>query len=228
MTRRLFLLAAATAALCGAQQKHWTVAGQDREALVFTPASTPTAVVFVFHGHGGSSQQAARSFHLHTLLPQAIVIYPQGLNTPGQLTDPAGRRPGWQAKAGDQEDRDLKFFDAMLAEYRAPGRKIYVTGHSNGGGFTYLLWAHRGEAIAAVAPSGAVAQRTDLQSLKPKPVLHIAGKNDPLVRFAWQEAMIAFLQRHNPPEPVETYLYDGGHQFPPEAPAKIAAFFQAH
>ena len=57
---------------------------------------------------------AARSFRYHELWPEAIVVYMQGLKTPGQLTDPKGLRAGWQKEKGDQDDRDLKFFDAVL------------------------------------------------------------------------------------------------------------------
>lgn len=174
----------------------------------------------------------AVSFHLHSVWPEAMVVYPQGLNTPGALTDPEGKRPGWQSRTGILNDRDLKFFDLMLSalrtEYKVDARHIYATGHSNGGGFTYLLWAHRGELLAAVAPSGAVAQPADRLRLKPKPVLHIAGKNDQLVKFEWQQAMIELLKKSNGTEPVETYIYEGGHAFPEEAPAKIAAFFRSH
>jgi polyhydroxybutyrate depolymerase len=129
--------------------RHWDVDGVRREALVVTPADGEdlAPVVFVFHGHGGTARQAARSFDLHTHWPEAIVVYPQGLPTPGRLTDPEGKRNGWQHAAGEQEDRDLKFFDAMLAslksEHNIDESRIYCTGHSNGGGFTYLLWAAR-------------------------------------------------------------------------------------
>lgn len=61
---------------------------------------------------------------------------------------------------------------------------VYAMGHSNGGAFTYLLWATRGDVLAAVAPSGAAAGRS-LPDLKPKPVLHVAGEKDELVRFEW-------------------------------------------
>src|SRR5438034_8032471 len=131
------------AALEGLKRQQWTVDGVAREGLVAVPAAaktTPTPVVFVFHGHGGSMVNAARSFGIHTLWPEAIVVYLQGLNTPGRLTDPEGKLPGWQSTIGDQNDRDLKFFDAVLAslksDYKVDERQVYSTGHSNGGGFT--------------------------------------------------------------------------------------------
>ena len=54
-------------------------------------------------------------------------------------------------------------------------KRIYATAHSNGGGFTYLLWAARGERFAAFAPSGSAAPRL-LTRFKPKPVL-VRSKN---------------------------------------------------
>jgi len=75
------------------------------------------------------------------------------LPTAGKLIDPQGRMAGWQFAAGDYGDRDLKFFDAMLAslrqDYRVDNKRIFVTGHSNGGGFSYLLWAERPGVFAA-------------------------------------------------------------------------------
>ena len=126
----------------------WKVDGVAREALVYAPATAktdPSPVVFAFHGHGGTMKYAANKFAYHKHWPEAIVVYMQGLNTPGALTDPEGKLPGWQKTFGDQGDRDLKFFDAVLAtlkkDYKVDEKRIYATGHSNGGGFTYLLWA---------------------------------------------------------------------------------------
>ena len=99
----------------------WTVDGVVREGLQVLPAAPPPAgapVVLVFHGHGGTARHAARSFALHRHWPEAIVVYPQGLNTPGRLTDPEGRRPGRQHAAGEQGDRDLKLVDEILARLR--------------------------------------------------------------------------------------------------------------
>ena len=249
------LLAVGTA--CAADnltRSEWTVDGVVREALVYVPPQArinAAPVVFAFHGHGGSMHNAARMFSYHTRWPEALVVYMQGLNTPGRLTDPEGKRPGWQHAAGDQGDRDLKFFDAVLAslqqDYKVDAKRLYTTGHSNGGGFTYLLWAARGDRFAAFAPSAAVAA-SDFSRLKPKPVLLVAGEQDALVKFAWQQQMMDRLRKLNqcgegqPWEdekgctlyssktgaPVVTFIHPGTHQYPPAAPAIIVKFFKQH
>ena len=255
---RLFLLAfsffAAGSAPAAEALAHreWTVDGVVREGFVYVPpkaTTEATPVVFAFHGHGGSAQNAARTFHIHTLWPEALVVYLQGLNTPGKLTDPEGKKPGWQHGPGVEDDRDLKFFDTVLAslrkDFRVDDHRIYSTGHSNGGGFTYLLWATRGDQFAAFAPSAAAAP-TLLAQLQPKPVLHVAGESDPLVKFEWQQQTIAALRKINqcgegqPGEkwitaypskigaPVITLIHPGGHQFVPEEPAAIVKFFKEH
>jgi len=232
-------------------RREWTVDGVVREALVYAPADAKTVaapVVFVFHGHGGNMHNTVRTFHLHVLWPEAIVVYPQGLKTPGRLTDPEGKRTGWQHSVGAQGDRDLKFFDAMLEslkkDYRVDDKRIYSTGHSNGGGFTYLLWVARGEKLAAVAPSAAACAY--VSKLRPKPVFHLAGEKDDLVKFDWQKRTIDELLKLNqcgdgrpwgkfstlyPSKigaPVVTFIHPGNHKFHEEAPALIVKFFKEH
>lgn len=232
--------------------RSWEVAGVKREGLIAGPekiSGIGAPLVFVFHGHGGSAAQVARSMPVHEFWPEAVVVYLQGLPTPGQLTDPAGRKAGWQKGPGAQDDRDLKFFDHMRTtlaqELKIDPRRIYATGHSNGGGFTYLLWATRREVFAAFGPSAAVAGR-GYPALQPAPVIHVAGTNDRLVKYSWQEAMIARLKRINGctdagvregdrltryasplGAPVVTYLHEGGHRFPKEATQAIVTFFQS-
>jgi len=232
------------------EQWEFNLDGVARTALVYAPASAktnPTPLVFVFHGHGGSARQAAENFAMEKQWPEAIVVYPQGLDTPGQITDFAGNRPGWQGLMGDEGDRDLKFFDALLArlktDFKVDAKRIYCTGHSNGGGFTYLLWLARPDVFAAVAPSSAAAKFAG--QLKPKPVMICGGKDDPLVKPAWQEATMKLIRWNNgctltgkpwdkqgtiyssdKGTPVVTFFYPGGHELNPESPALIAKFFK--
>lgn len=231
-------------------RRTWTLEGEERFALLHVPreaARTDAPVVFAFHGHGGSARQAARSFRMHAEWPEAIVVYMQGLPTPGRLVDPEGKRNGWQNRAGVLGDRDLKFFDAVLAtlkaEYRIDARRIYAMGHSNGGGFTYLLWRERPDVFAAFAPSGAFTLQA--ANLAPRPVMHIAGRKDELVKFEWQQRTIDAVRKLNgcagegepwgrdctlyPSKsgtPLVTMIYNGSHRYPAEAPALIAKFFR--
>lgn len=244
---------AVSARLCAAEQPQtWNVDGVERQGLVFAPASAKSEaapLVFAFHGHGGTARAAAARFKIQQLWPEAIVIYPQGLKTPGRLTDPQGLKPGWQGRESDQGDRDLKLFDAMLKwakeTYKVDEKRIYCTGHSNGAGFTYLLWDTRGDVFAAVAPACAVA--SSLKNMKPKPALHIGSPDDPLVKFAWQQATIDAIRKLNGCDPqgkpdgervtvypsatgtpVETYIYAGGHTPPAEAWPEVVKFFKEH
>jgi polyhydroxybutyrate depolymerase len=241
------------------ESREWTIDGAARTALIYRPAKEPAAdspdaakgvpVVFGFHGHGGNARQAARSFHLQDEWPEAIVVYMQGVPTPGRLTDPEGKLNGWQHDPGDHEDRDLKFFDAVLAtlkkDYQIDENRIYATGHSNGAAFTYVLWVARGDVLAALAPSAGFSRSA--RTAKPKPMLHIAGENDPLVRFAGQKIAMQTVRKINGCEaegkewakncleypsskgaPFVSFIHPGDHKYPAEAPALIVKFFKEH
>jgi polyhydroxybutyrate depolymerase len=236
------------------ERRTWTIDGTEREAIIYKPAAKSAGaapLVFGFHGHGGNMNQAARSFHLHDEWPEAVVVYMQGVPTPGQLTDPEGKRNGWQKTVGDQNDRDLKLFDAVLAtmkkDYGVDAKRIYSTGHSNGGAFTYLLWSARPDTFAAVAPSGAAGAVRMRAQLKPCPCLHLAGETDPLVKFEWQEASMKAVRAVNgctgePTKwaegcleykseqgaPFVSYIHPGGHRYPDAAPGLIVKFFKEH
>lgn len=242
----------------------WTVDGVEREAIVYAASAAPGGdakqtegppLVFAFHGHGGTMRHAARSFHIQQEWPEAVVVYMQGLPTAGAITDPDGKRSGWQKQIGAEGDRYLKFFDAVLAtmkkDYRVDAARIYSTGHSNGGAFTYQLWAARPGTFAAIAPSAAAGVMRFRDKLMPCPCLIFAGRDDPLVKFAWQESSIEIVREVNGCDddaqpwgkptpgaencslyastknaPVVTCIYDGGHGYSADTPALIARFFK--
>ena len=208
-------------------------------------------VVFVFHGHGGRAEGIARGLPIHRRWPEAVTVYPQGLPTPG-LFDQEGRGTGWQHDRGDLADRDLRFFDAMLDELlrerQADPRRVYVTGHSNGGGFCYVLMVARGERLAAVAPSSAsAAQHVGDVALPALPLLHSGSPRDRVI--PWKSQRIAIdrarsargcgageaLDDH--PDVVRyasksgsvcIFEHDDGHRIPRRQAGLTAAFFQRH
>lgn len=229
----------------------WKVDGINREAMVYIPPmaiSESTPILFVFHGHGENMQQMFERYNFVNLWPEAIIVAPQGLKTPGKLIDKDGKYSGWQQGVGFEGDRDIFFFDTILnsleKEYKIDKKQIFVTGHSNGGSFTYLLWAMRADKIAAFAPSAAVIG-DNLDLLKPKPVMHIMGKNDPLVKPAWQKMTINQLKKINHcslkgktvskystlypsllKTPVVVYAHSEQHIYPKEACSEVVLFFK--
>lgn len=235
--------------------REWNVDGVTRKALVWVPDSIPTngcPLIFAFHGHGGSMQGAAKEFKFHELWPEAAVVYMQGVKTPGVIHDPEGKQPGWQKDAGDYDGRDLKFFDAVLSslqkEYKIDAKRIYCTGHSNGGSFTYLLWAERGDVFAAVAPASAPPVDA-IKHLKPKAALQVAGKQDPSATYDLQVPIMQTTRTLNgcsetdvpwasvgdvtgtlypssTGTPFVSLIHSGGHRLPAEAPTLIVRFFK--
>lgn len=230
----------------------FTVDGSERKAIIYAPSQADGKahpIVFVFHGHGGNMYTTQRAFGaaFRKDFPEATMIYPQGLPTKG-MTDPEGAKNGWQQKKGDYGDRDLKFFDAMMNELRKDAsndmKRVYVTGHSNGGRMTYLLWAERGNQLRAVAPSASPAV-LNITSATKIPAFIVAGEKDPIVPFAWQSRSIeavrkllgtdhekakkdGYLTIEKGPNGVEldTYIFPGQHTVPPEAAVGIAKFFE--
>jgi polyhydroxybutyrate depolymerase len=110
------------------------------------------------------------------------------------------------------------------------------------------LWEARPKVFAAFAPSAAVKRPLVVNNphFVPKPAFIIAGQNDSLVKFAWQQKMIDALIKRNQcgagkpwdvdkkitfylssaKAPVLTYIHAGGHVVPEDAPALIVKFFQ--
>ena len=160
--------------------------------------------------------------------------------------------PGWQTSVTSEGGRDLRLFDVMLADLKkkhaVDERRIYSMGHSNGAAFSYLLWQARPDALAAIG-SVAGSLRGDGKPTTPLPVIHVAVKKDPLVKFAWQQATFAAVRRINgfaeecqpwakegvldatifassKGAPLVTALHEGGHEYAKGSTELIVRFFR--
>ena len=238
----------------GFAEREWTVEGVKRTALVRVPAGVAgqVAVVFCWHGHGGRAAQAAGRWGYEKADKTSILVFPQGLPTVSPLVDKAGRMPGWQTTLGGEGDRDLRLFDAILADlkkqYPVDERRIFSMGHSNGAAFSYLLWQARPEVLAAIG-SVAGSLRPDAKVATPMPVIHVAGEKDPIVKFAWQQMTFAAVRRFDgcadegkpwakegvldatiyastKGAPLVTAIHGGGHEYAKGSTELIVRFFK--
>jgi polyhydroxybutyrate depolymerase len=234
----------------------WKVDGVERTALVSAPKEitpkTIVPVVLVFHGHGGTSRNAASSFRVHESWPDALVMYPQGLPTEGKIVDLIGDYSGWQHLAGMDHDRDLHFVDEMLSwagkQYKTDSAHVFAAGHSNGGSMVYVLWVTRPDKFAAFASASSVFPAALLGNAKPKPAFIVAGRQDALVPFALQQWSLNGVlridhadaadhewggdaRRHEPlgggrGAEVIAYIHSGGHPLPSDAGELMVKFFK--
>lgn len=223
----------------------WTVDGETREAIVYAPttaASDSAPLVLAFHGFGDNMHNF-QGVNLQRAWPEAIVVYLQGLERRRGM-------PGWQVEQASTSDRDLKFVDVALASlretYDVDDDRVFATGFSNGGMFTYLLWAERPDVFAAYAPVAA-SLRPSVRPTEPRPVFHVAGERDRQVEFTNQQVAIGVaiavngVGEHAAPcgdgcttygagtsAPVMTVIHPGGHTYPRDTSGQIVEFFKAH
>jgi polyhydroxybutyrate depolymerase len=151
-------------------------------------------------------------------------------------------------RPGDQDDRDLKFFDAAIKEisshHKVNAKRNYAMGHSNGSRFVCVLMNKRGETFAACATSGGQGGAL-WRDIRPMPLLAIAGEKDPLVPFAGQKLSIEALAKSYQVDPAKTakhglvevmmgkdgvelatYFHPGGHEWTKEMNSEIITFFK--
>ena len=137
-----------------------TVGNEERTYVLSVPrsydASTPLALVFGWHGHGGTGNVARQQFGIEPAAAgAAILVYPDGLGTAGN-TD-------WDYTP---TGLDVQLFDALLdhltGAYCIDRHRIFSTGMSAGAFFTNALGCFRGEALRAIAPvAGGAPSSTD-------------------------------------------------------------------
>lgn len=127
----------------------------NRTYLIHIPVTynqnTASPLIFSFHGrdHNSSYQEELSGFSRPDWNPDAIVIYPQGINNT------------WQGDPDSININDKEFVSDMITSlskiYCIDNERIYAAGKSNGGGFTNLLACdpQLSTQIAAFAPVSA-------------------------------------------------------------------------
>lgn len=160
------------------------VDGLTRTYRVFVPSrpQTKAPVVLVFHGGFGTGARVASQtgFDAEAERRGFIAVYPDGIGR----TWNAGICCG----AADRLDLDdvgfvSKLLDKLARQYAVDRNRVYATGISNGGLFSYVLACRLSGRIAAAAP---VAATLDSECAPPNPVsiLHVHGLADENIPFA--------------------------------------------
>jgi polyhydroxybutyrate depolymerase len=181
----------------------------DRRYLVYVPERLPTgpmAVVFVFPGFGASAETAA-FYYTHTRFEELaerdgfVVVYGNGLPIP----PPGGEEATPLANAGylrgcfcphEGEGVDVAYVREILAQLETKlsidRTRIYATGLSAGGGFSFELALEAPDLVAAIAPVAPLPFQPEgpwLFGCHPKPgyervsILMVAATADPFISY---------------------------------------------
>lgn len=146
----------------------------------------PTPLILAFHGGGGNAENGPKYFGLNQKSDKEgfLLVYPEGSGKKvlGKTFASwnAGRCCGPALKNNID---DVGFINALIekikADFNVDGKRIFVTGMSNGAQMAYRLACELSDKIAAIAPSGSQGTFDNCQPERPVPVLHIQGKLDP-------------------------------------------------
>ena len=163
--------------------------GRQRNYLIHIPTGyrgEPVPLVFVFHGGGGKAPGIAKTTEYTAVADREnfIVVFPNGTgqgggNNGGYWNAGSGRGEGPAEKANVD---DVGFVRAMLdqieGKYAVDKRRIYATGLSKGGMFSYLLACRMSDTFAAVGIVSATMTAPDCAPSNPVAILHIHGTAD--------------------------------------------------
>ena len=143
-------------------------------------------MIFVFHGFGGSNDMIMyySDFNSISEIENFIVVYPQGSSFWGY---PHWNVGGWTNTSSADDIGFVDFLIELISqEYNLNQNRIYATGMSNGGFFSFLLACQLSQKIAAVASvTGSMTNETyqNCDPTKEVPILQIHGTEDPIVTY---------------------------------------------
>ena len=160
--------------------------GHNREYIIYVPqsysSSTTTPILFAFHGGSGYAYDFMNyeaDFRPIADTANFILVYPQALEDPND-----GNSTNWLHK--DPTDHKDIFFieyliDTLSTQFNIDDSRVYATGYSLGGMFSYELACQLNEKITAIASVAGAAFHgafSYCDITHPTAVLSINGTDD--------------------------------------------------
>ncbi|WP_461083427.1 extracellular catalytic domain type 1 short-chain-length polyhydroxyalkanoate depolymerase [Spirosoma flavus] len=172
----------------------------------YAQKTTRLPLVIALHGGGGSGQQFAIQSKWSDKADREgfIVVYPDGVQNPGVLrlrTWNAGACCGQVASTQRIDDVGFisKLIDKLSTTYQIDSKKVFATGHSNGGMLCYRLACELSEKITAIAANAGTMQlQKPCKPTRLMPVLHIHSQQDKNVPAAGGVGTRSINKQRNP------------------------------
>ena len=162
----------------------------NREFILYVPSSytssSKQALVFNFHGYGSNANEQMLYGDLRSQADANgfILVHPEGLDDIGGTS--YWNIGGWSTSVHDDVKFTENLINLLMDKYSINAERIYSTGMSNGGFFSFHLACNLSASFAAVASvTGSMSFDTfnDCNPRKPTPILQIHGSIDAVVPY---------------------------------------------
>ena len=201
-----FLTAICICLSCFAQTLK-TISWEDttRQYLEYVPetydASTPTPVVFIFHGLGGNMYEVLYNADFNRIAAEQgwITVTPQALPDTFTAMDTTLIMNAWHSGVSAVVDGDtivaseehddtglmMAILDSLIAHYNIDQSNIFCTGVSMGGFMSHRMAIEHGDRIKAIAPvCGTIGNEiTSYTPVGHVSVMHLHGTADSIVTY---------------------------------------------
>ena len=199
-----------------AKNETLTVGSDTRSMITYAPNGLPEQPPLVIACHGANQDaaylQSLAKWESVADTAKFVVVYANGIN---KYWDISGTK-------------DLQFMqaiiDAMHSRYNIDLNRVYLTGFSMGGMFTYYAASKMADKIAAFAPvSGYLMGGPNATSSRPVPILHTHGTSDNVCAYSnvqqHIDAWVRFNGCNTTPETIKPYP-----KSKPNSPAKLERY----
>lgn len=180
----------------GKMIKELAVNGITREYIIYVPenynVTTAFPLLLSFHGLTSNMEFNYSYTNFDELAEREnfIVVHPNGISNT------------WTVSANDDTDIDfiVSLLNQLEEDYNIESNRIYSTGMSMGGFFSFSLACRLSDRIAAVASvTGSMYQPAinNCSPVKPMPILQIHGTEDGIVQYSSVSGLLDFWTSHN-------------------------------
>ncbi len=155
-----------------------------REIHVYAPSNLKenSPLLISCHGMDQDPNYQQSNTHWEAVADTAgfVVVYPRGGT--GMST--------WDIQ-GDQDTKWMvQIIDQMYTDYKIDKKRVYLSGFSMGGMFTYHSMSKIADKIAAFAPTSGTNVFGASKAMRPVPIIHPHGTNDDVLNYSQVEGFI--------------------------------------
>ena len=196
--RLLIMSMVACLVLPSSAQEKLRVGGTEREYKIYVPNDLGAKRPLLISCHG-MNQDAAYQMGMLDIKSVAdtakfVTVFPEGINK------------SWDISGNRDINFMLAIIDEMVEKYDIDRGRVYLSGFSMGGMFTYHAMNKIADRIAAFAPISGypMGGATASPNVRPIPIIHTHGTSDDVVTFSnVQKNLNVWIKHNGCPETAE-------------------------